>query len=101
MGRVDLVFVLDSEESTLRESLNQRKRSSGRKDDTADAIESRLAFFRENTLPVIKHYDDEGRLVIVSVKQIKMLLLLSLQLDSLAMSLKGSYLFICVMKLCI
>ena len=80
---MDLVFVLDSEESTLRESLNQRKRSSGRKDDTVDAIESRLAFFRENTLPVIKHYDDEGRLVIVSVKQIKMLL--SLQLDSLAM----------------
>ncbi|KAK2184381.1 hypothetical protein NP493_268g03045 [Ridgeia piscesae] len=71
VGRVDLVFVLDSEESTLRESLNQRKRSSGRKDDTVDAIESRLAFFRENTLPVIKHYDDEGRLVIIDGERAK------------------------------
>lgn len=71
VGRVDLVFLLDSEETTLRESLNQRKKLSGRKDDTADAIESRLAFFRENTLPVIKHYDDEGRLVIIDGERVR------------------------------
>ena len=64
------MLVLDAEESTLRKTLLQRIKSSGRIDDKNDAIEARLAFFQEKTLPVIKHYDDEGRLVIVSIYQI-------------------------------
>ena len=69
IGRVDLVLVLDAEESTLKKNLLLRTKSSGRIDDRNDAIEARLAFFRENTLAVIKHYDDEGRLVIVSLQR--------------------------------
>ena len=65
---MDLVFVLDSEEVSLRDTLTRRSKTSGRADDKVDAIESRLATFRENTLPVIKQYDDEGRLVIVSIR---------------------------------
>ena len=61
------MLVLDAEESTLKKNLLLRTKSSGRIDDRNDAIEARLVFFRENTLAVIKHYDDEGRLVIVSI----------------------------------
>jgi len=39
---------------------------SGRADDNAETIKKRLHTFRVATTPVIKHYDSEGKLVVVS-----------------------------------
>lgn len=51
----------------MQERLLKRGKDSGRIDDNLNAISSRLTAFRNNTLPVLKHYDDEGKLVVVSL----------------------------------
>lgn len=48
--------------------LLKRGRDSGRPDDNPAAIAKRLDFYKYNTLPVLKHFDDAGKLVVVSSK---------------------------------
>ena len=66
IGRVDLAFVLDCEEHFLQQRLLLRGKDTGRADDNAHAIASRITAFKQNTLPAIKYWDDKGKLVIVS-----------------------------------
>ncbi len=68
MGRVDLAFILDCEELYLQERLLRRGKETGRVDDNINAIATRIAFFKQNTLPVVKHFDDQGKLVVVGVR---------------------------------
>ncbi|XP_064616728.1 adenylate kinase isoenzyme 5-like isoform X2 [Liolophura sinensis] len=65
IGRVDLVFLLDCEEALCQQRLYQRGQDKGRIDDNMAAIAKRIAFFKQNTLPAIKHYDDQGKLVML------------------------------------
>ncbi|KAK2151184.1 hypothetical protein LSH36_373g02088 [Paralvinella palmiformis] len=65
LGDVDLVFVLDCEEAYLQQRLLQRGHHTGRVDDNMKAIANRIIFFKEHTLPVIKHFDDQGKVVII------------------------------------
>ncbi|KAK6195177.1 hypothetical protein SNE40_000655 [Patella caerulea] len=65
INRVDLVVVLDCEEHYLKMRLLQRGAHTGRLDDNIDAVHKRITFFKQNTLPVIKHYDDQQKVVVV------------------------------------
>ncbi|CAH1785749.1 unnamed protein product, partial [Owenia fusiformis] len=65
VGKVDLVFVLDCEESNLQRRLLDRHESSGRIDDSMNAVSAKLHHFKTNTLPLAKYYDDSGYLVVL------------------------------------
>lgn len=54
--RVDAAILLDVDEALLLERLLGR----GRSDDVRETIQTRLTAYREQTLPVIAHYDAEG-----------------------------------------
>ncbi|XP_072176266.1 adenylate kinase isoenzyme 5-like [Diadema setosum] len=57
-GAPDLVLALDCEEVRLKYRLEKRKETSGRDDDQNDeAVSKRLESFREQTLPVVTHYN--------------------------------------------
>jgi adenylate kinase family enzyme len=46
--------------------LSQRHKQSERIDDNLVAIGKKLTFFKNNTLPILKTFEDEGKLVVVS-----------------------------------
>lgn len=52
----------------MQKRLLDRGNASGRIDDNLNAIQSRLTFFKNNTLPILKHLDDQGKLVAVSIR---------------------------------
>lgn len=58
--------MVDCEEATLQENMHLRSRTSERVDDNSTAIGTRLNTFKEETLRVIKHYDDISKLRVVS-----------------------------------
>lgn len=66
VGRVDAAIVIDCGEKRLRQKMLQRSPRGSRPDDNTLAIENRLAVFRNETLPVVKHFDDHSLLTIVS-----------------------------------
>jgi adenylate kinase len=68
VGRVDLVVVVDCKEEKLRRRLLGRSPRADRVDSDARAVEKRLVIFKGETLPVIKHFDDKGLVVVVGIK---------------------------------
>lgn len=66
IGRLDLAFLIDCEETGLRERLIARGQDGGRTDGTTDAIDARISSFKEHALPAIKVIDDMDKLVVVS-----------------------------------
>lgn len=46
-------------------------RQTGRVDDNINAVAARMTFFKDKTLPTIKHFDDLGKLCIVSCFKFK------------------------------
>ena len=58
--------MLDCEEYYMQRRLLDRGKATQRIDDNLNAIQNRISFFKNNTLPVFKHYDDQGKLVVVS-----------------------------------
>ena len=68
---MDLAFVLDCEEMYLQERLLRR----GREDDNANAIAARIQFYKQRTLPAIKHFDDQGKLYVVRSPSILIVLI--------------------------
>jgi adenylate kinase family enzyme len=52
----------------MQKRLLDRGNASGRIDDNLNAIQNRLTFFKNNSLPILKHYDDQGKLVAVSTE---------------------------------
>ncbi|XP_052220211.1 adenylate kinase isoenzyme 5-like isoform X2 [Dreissena polymorpha] len=65
VSRVDVVFLIDLDEKKALDRLLQRGRTSSRPEDSMSAVTTRLNYFKAHTLPAIKHYDDQGKLVII------------------------------------
>ncbi|GFN77641.1 adenylate kinase isoenzyme 5, partial [Plakobranchus ocellatus] len=69
ISRVDAVFLLDCEEDKLTTAVLERGKLTGRLDDAPSALARRMANFKDKTLPVLKHFDDAGKLYIVDGHQ--------------------------------
>ncbi|CAC5417371.1 adk [Mytilus coruscus] len=65
IGGLNFAILLDCEEYYMQKRLLERGNASGRIDDNLNAIQSRLTFFKNNTLPILKHLDDQGKLVAI------------------------------------
>lgn len=65
IGGLNFVLLIDCEEYYMQKRLMDRGQATERIDDNLSAIASRINFFRNNTLPVLKHYDDSGKLVLL------------------------------------
>ncbi|XP_062593112.1 adenylate kinase isoenzyme 5-like [Saccostrea cucullata] len=66
IGGVNFVLLLDCEEYYMQKRLLDRGKATDRIDDNINAIQNRISFFKNNTLPVFKHYDDQGKLVVLN-----------------------------------
>ncbi|CAI2727284.1 unnamed protein product [Schistosoma spindalis] len=65
IGGVDLVILLDCEETTLIDRLHQRYERLKRADDQDAVVLQRISFFKHCTLPVIRYYDERGKLITI------------------------------------
>ncbi|KAK3088078.1 hypothetical protein FSP39_014403 [Pinctada imbricata] len=65
VGRVNMVFLIDCEEYYCTQRLLKRGKDKGKIDDNLSAIQNRIGFFKENTLPVVKYYDDCGKVAVI------------------------------------
>jgi adenylate kinase len=64
IGReLDAVLFFDAPDDVVRQRVLGRARDEGRTDDTAEALERRLAIYREQTVPVVERYRATGKLV--------------------------------------
>ena len=61
-----MVMLIDCEEYYCTQRLLKRGKDKGKIDDNLSAIQNRIHVYKENTLPVVKYYDDLGKVVIVS-----------------------------------
>ena len=66
IGRVDVIFYLDCEEYYCTQRLLHRGKQTDRIDDNLGAISRRITFFKDQTLPVVKFYDDLGRVFVIN-----------------------------------
>ena len=53
----------DCDEKTMRERLLNRGKTSGRTDDNEESIVKRFRTFEETSMPVVQHFEKEGRVV--------------------------------------
>ncbi|KAK3995487.1 adenylate kinase-domain-containing protein [Cladorrhinum sp. PSN332] len=58
-----LVLFYDCPEDTMEERLLERGKTSGRADDNAESIRKRFKTFVETSMPVVNHYEKEGRVI--------------------------------------
>jgi adenylate kinase len=64
IGReLDAVLYFDAPDEVVRQRVLGRARDEGRTDDTAVALERRLAIYHEQTVPVVERYRTTGKLV--------------------------------------
>jgi len=61
-----LVLFYDCPEAEMERRLLERGKTSGRSDDNAESIRKRFRTFIETSMPVVDHYDKEGRVVKVN-----------------------------------
>ncbi|MCP9262905.1 Adenylate kinase isoenzyme 5 [Dirofilaria immitis] len=64
IGRLDLVILIDCTEEYCIETIQKRKKEgmTVRPDDSTKIINARLQMFKQNTLPMLKYFDDKGNL---------------------------------------
>lgn len=67
IGQVKHMFLIDYEEDDLLYTLGRRRAEGGRADDEELPSSRRLQHFKEETLPVCKYYEDQNRLLLVSL----------------------------------
>ncbi|VBB30712.1 unnamed protein product, partial [Acanthocheilonema viteae] len=67
IDRLTLVILIDCTEEFCTETIKKRDKDEmiARQDDNAEAINSRLQMFKQNTLPMLKYFDDKGKLKVV------------------------------------
>ena len=70
IGGQSFTILLDCEESILHYRLSMRGKEIERIDDNLVAIGKKLTFFKNNTLPLLKTFEDDGKLVVVSCEKI-------------------------------
>uniref|UniRef100_A0AAZ3NYX4 Nucleoside-diphosphate kinase n=1 Tax=Oncorhynchus tshawytscha TaxID=74940 RepID=A0AAZ3NYX4_ONCTS len=63
----DLVVFLSCANHRLKERLEKRAEATGRPDDNPNATERRLTNFKQNTIPLVKYFQERG--LIVTVRQ--------------------------------
>ena len=65
---VNVVFVLffDANEDTMIERILERAKTSGRSDDNLESLKKRFATFNGESLPIVKHFEEKGKLRKVS-----------------------------------
>jgi adenylate kinase len=61
--KLDAVLFFDAPDQVVRQRVLGRARDEGRADDTAEALERRLAIYHEQTVPVVERYRTTGTLV--------------------------------------
>lgn len=61
----DLVVFLACSNQRLKERLEKRAEQQGRPDDNPKATERRLANFKQNTVPLVKYFQEKGLIVTV------------------------------------
>ncbi len=61
-----MIVLLDCEEKTLDQRLTKRCTRLKRIEDEAHIVHQRINFFKQVTLPVVRYFDEIGKLVIVS-----------------------------------
>ena len=59
---------LDCPEEVMRERLLNRGKTSGRSDDNEESIVKRFRTFVETSMPVVDHFEEEGRVIKVSAE---------------------------------
>lgn len=59
---IDAVIYFEVDDAALFERVQKRAADSGRADDTADVLKSRLAVYRQNTAPLLPYYQAKGLL---------------------------------------
>uniref|UniRef100_A0A8C3B429 Adenylate kinase 5 n=1 Tax=Cyclopterus lumpus TaxID=8103 RepID=A0A8C3B429_CYCLU len=62
----DLVVFLACTNHRLKERLQKRAEQQGRPDDNPKAIDRRLTNFKQNTIPLVKYFQERGLIVTVS-----------------------------------
>ncbi|KAL8558593.1 hypothetical protein ACOMHN_046311 [Nucella lapillus] len=65
VGRLDGVFLVDCEQELLSQKLLARAKETGRMDNNVNTIAKRIQFFRDKTLPVLKHFEDMEKLFVL------------------------------------
>ena len=58
---VPFIFYFEADENVLIERVLQRGQNSGRNDDNIDSLKKRLTTFNEQTMPIVKMYEAEGK----------------------------------------
>nr|KAI8748241.1 Adenylate kinase isoenzyme 5 [Biomphalaria glabrata] len=66
ISKVDAVLLLDCEENNLIDKFQRQDKSRNEKDISANTFARRIATFKEKTLPVLKYFDDAGKLFVVN-----------------------------------
>ncbi|KAH9967926.1 adenylate kinase-domain-containing protein [Russula dissimulans] len=56
-----LVLFFTTDEETMLKRLLKRGETSGRDDDNIDSIKKRFVTYKETTMPVIEHYEKQGK----------------------------------------
>ncbi|KAJ8011041.1 hypothetical protein DPEC_G00054070, partial [Dallia pectoralis] len=59
----DLVVFLSCANHRLKERLEKRAKATGRPDDNPKATERRLTNFKQNTIPLVKYFQERGLIV--------------------------------------
>ena len=57
---IDAVIYFEVNDQELFERVAERAKNSGRADDTADVLKSRLATYRQQTAPLLPYYEAKG-----------------------------------------
>lgn len=64
----DLVIYFEVSDETLTKRLLKRGESSGRADDNLETIKKRLKTFKDQTVPVVEHYKQKNRAVVIKAE---------------------------------
>ena len=66
---VTFMLFLNTSEEIMTQRIIKRSESSGRNDDNEEAIRKRLATYMESTIPIIKLFEEKGKLIEVDSSQ--------------------------------
>uniref|UniRef100_A0A0R3RI93 Adenylate kinase n=1 Tax=Elaeophora elaphi TaxID=1147741 RepID=A0A0R3RI93_9BILA len=69
VDQITLVILIDCTEEFCIQTIARRNKDkiTAREDDNEEAINSRLEMFKQNTLPMLKYFDDKGKLKVVCI----------------------------------
>jgi UMP-CMP kinase len=68
-AKVEQVLFFDVPEDIMLSRIMKRSETSGRTDDNEEAAKKRFKIFRDETMPIIRHFDGHGLLLRVNADQ--------------------------------